>query len=618
MSKRRRWMWGLGVLGLLLAWLGIVLSDRMPRASAEEQAALATLQQAPRAADSERNGFAALWLLKYDVPAEQLQGVLAADIAAYDKLLKESGSVGSFETTAKGKFDEFPVPAGGEKALCEVWKGDCLERVADAPSATRERLAAAARPLERIRALATYDYFNYAFQPRLDSPLPSLGGVINLQLTDVAMKFFDGELDQAFATLCADTRTWRHLRAHTDMLVADMVGIAYLSNSAQLYAQMLARVPASFDAPCPESFAPLSDSEFDQCPRMHTEFRSSRNSLESAAWMVSDQAAPWMLDALVNNQHLIRRSALAIAPYCQDAQRARIARRDPTPIIAVPQCAIDGWVFDPVGCVMSRHLNLDYDLFYRRALDLDARLRLVATALSLRTAANDAASAFAARGSALDSPAHHFEHLASENKLRMRNLDSARGEYWEIPLAPPGVAAAGAGAFLAHLATLCGTAYPGKIVANEPANPDDQFAGKALVMHVRDCSPTRIAIPFHVGDDHSRTWIITRTPTGLRLEHDHRHADGSPDELTLYGGDTRGPGNANRLEFPINSSTTALFTRLDLAASLTNTWALELYPGKRFVYELARPGRLFRVEFDLTSPVPTPPPAWGSEPPPAN
>ena len=38
----------------------------------------------------------------------------------------------------------------------------------------------------------------------------------------------------------------------------------------------------------------------------------------------------------------------------------------------------------------------------------------------------------------------------------------------------------------------------------------------------------------------------------------------------------------------------------------------EIEPGKRFLYELSRPGgRLFQVEFDLTAPVPLPPAPWG-------
>ena len=173
-----------------------------------------------------------------------------------------------------------------------------------------------------------------------------------------------------------------------------------------------------------------------------------------------------------------------------------------------------------------------------------------------------------------------------------------------------------ADAFLAELARLCGQAFAGRIVANEPASPDpDPFSGRALVMHVRGCKdPAReLRIPFHVGDDRSRTWVVTRTATGLRLKHDHRHADGSPDVLTQYGGDTREPGSATRQEFPVDAESIALFEREGSQASVTNTWAMEMVPGERFAYELSRPGgRLFRVEFDLRAPVPAPPPPWGS------
>lgn len=175
--------------------------------------------------------------------------------------------------------------------------------------------------------------------------------------------------------------------------------------------------------------------------------------------------------------------------------------------------------------------------------------------------------------------------------------------------------AAPADAFLAAIAAHCGKAYAGRIVANEPrpATPD-AFEGKALVMHVRGCeAPAHgLRIPFHVGEDHSRTWVLARTAQGLRLKHDHRHADGSPDAVTQYGGDTDDAGTAWRQVFPVDADSRALFEREGLRASLQNAWAMEIEPGKRFLYELRRPGgRLFQVEFDLTAPVPLPPPPWG-------
>jgi hypothetical protein len=173
-----------------------------------------------------------------------------------------------------------------------------------------------------------------------------------------------------------------------------------------------------------------------------------------------------------------------------------------------------------------------------------------------------------------------------------------------------------ADAFLAALARHCGKAYAGRVVANVPAPATpDAFEGKELVMHVRGCDdPGRgLRIPFHVGDDHSRTWVLTRAAAGLRLKHDHRHEDGSDDAVTMYGGDTARPGTATRQEFPVDGESIAMFGREGLPASVTNTWAMEIDPGRRFLYELSRPGgRLFQVEFDLTTPVPLPPAPWGA------
>lgn len=173
--------------------------------------------------------------------------------------------------------------------------------------------------------------------------------------------------------------------------------------------------------------------------------------------------------------------------------------------------------------------------------------------------------------------------------------------------------AAPADAFLAALGTACGQAFEGRIAANEPAAPDDPFVGQRLVMHVRECTEGTLRVPFHVGDDRSRTWVLRRTATGLRLEHDHRHADGTPDVLTMYGGDTVDAGSAGQQDFPADAYSKALFAREGRAASTHNVWSLRIVPGERFTYELARPGRRFRVEFDLATPVAPPPPPWGAD-----
>ena len=165
--------------------------------------------------------------------------------------------------------------------------------------------------------------------------------------------------------------------------------------------------------------------------------------------------------------------------------------------------------------------------------------------------------------------------------------------------------------FFANLAALCGQSFEGRVVTTEAA--DSAFAGQRLVMQVRECSANEIRVPFHVGEDHSRTWVITRTGQGLRLKHDHRHEDGSEDVLTQYGGDTANAGTAERQEFPADQHSRDLFVANNIPQSVTNVWAVEVHPGQTYVYELRRPNRHFRVEFDLTRPVPAPPAPWGAE-----
>lgn len=161
-------------------------------------------------------------------------------------------------------------------------------------------------------------------------------------------------------------------------------------------------------------------------------------------------------------------------------------------------------------------------------------------------------------------------------------------------------------AFWARLQAECGKAYRGRLTEGNAS--DSAFRRAELIMHVRQCSATEIRIPFHADTNRSRTWVLTRTTHGLRLKHDHRHADGSEDRVTQYGGDTRGPGSPERQEFHADAHTAAL-----IPAAATNVWTVEVVPGERFAYGLRREGtdRRFRVEFDLRAPVAPPPPPWG-------
>jgi hypothetical protein len=160
--------------------------------------------------------------------------------------------------------------------------------------------------------------------------------------------------------------------------------------------------------------------------------------------------------------------------------------------------------------------------------------------------------------------------------------------------------------FWSELQKLLGKAYEGTVVS-APAN-DTAFTGKRLLMHVLSGDDSIINIPFFVGTDSSRTWVFTKDECGILLKHDHRHQNGTPDELTMYGGKTQNFGSAFRQIFPADQETADM-----LPGAITNVWWIDFVPGEYFVYNLRRVNtdRLFSVRFDLTKEVETPGKPWG-------
>lgn len=152
----------------------------------------------------------------------------------------------------------------------------------------------------------------------------------------------------------------------------------------------------------------------------------------------------------------------------------------------------------------------------------------------------------------------------------------------------------------------CGKAYEGKLVLPEE---DEAFGGKKLVMHVRACSENEIKIPFYVGDDKSRTWILTMNDDILTLKHDHRHEDGTEDTVNFYGGTSSNTGKAAIQFFPADVATQEM-----IPAAATNVWWITI-DEKTFTYNLKRLGtdRIFKVAMNLNKSIAEPEAPWGWE-----
>lgn len=162
--------------------------------------------------------------------------------------------------------------------------------------------------------------------------------------------------------------------------------------------------------------------------------------------------------------------------------------------------------------------------------------------------------------------------------------------------------------FWEQLEAHCGNAYEGEITAG--GKEGDGFTGEKLVMHVRSCETDVILIPFFVGENKSRTWVLKMDDDKIiSLKHDHRHEDGTEEDLTQYGGTSANVGLANLQMFPADAHTAKI-----LPAASTNIWWFTI-DETGLTYNLRRIGseRLFTVRFDLTKTIETPDAPWGTE-----
>ncbi len=163
-----------------------------------------------------------------------------------------------------------------------------------------------------------------------------------------------------------------------------------------------------------------------------------------------------------------------------------------------------------------------------------------------------------------------------------------------------------ASAFFDNIKQHCGKAYYGQVVADSSDSPD--FKAGPLAMSVMECNKKEIKIPFFVGQDKSRTWVLTLKGDKILLKHDHRHQDGAADDVTMYGGLTTNEGTANMQVFPADQETAAL-----IPYAAPNVWWITV-DDTAFTYNLRRIGtdRNFSVKFDLTKPLTEPAPVpWG-------
>lgn len=153
-------------------------------------------------------------------------------------------------------------------------------------------------------------------------------------------------------------------------------------------------------------------------------------------------------------------------------------------------------------------------------------------------------------------------------------------------------------AFVANLARFCGQSFAGRQVFL--AEGRQSWADRSMTIHFSLCEEGQINVQFHMDEDHSRTWMFMEEEGRLRFRHDHRHPDGTPEDITLYGGYSDKLGTPFTQNFPADE-----FTCEQIPTSCNATWTVSISEDlSTYSYQLKNFGELlFQADFNLVDPL---------------
>jgi hypothetical protein len=152
--------------------------------------------------------------------------------------------------------------------------------------------------------------------------------------------------------------------------------------------------------------------------------------------------------------------------------------------------------------------------------------------------------------------------------------------------------------FMEKLKSFEGQSFYGKVLF--PEKPEAPFNAETLFVIFESVSETEARMPFILGNDKSRTWMLNLTEDGLLFKHDHRHEDGTPEDITMYGGYADDKGSSFFQNFPADEETSNM-----MPETSTNVWTFKFNEEMtEFHYILERHNApRFHVVFDLTAPI---------------
>lgn len=446
-----KWLLGSAVALLALAVLAILILRALPPDPA--QVALLERLSAEPSKPEGSNAFAALWLLPYEVPADQAEALVGEDLARAQALPvvpaeiaegKDSATttpVSSFRSVAADRFPD--IPKEDLQALCQT-RSDCLARVRADPESHRAIFARHAGLAERTLAIADHDYLRDRFPNPMNGPTVSFALIFRTLPTTLALMSLDRGVEPALTESCRQLRTWRRFARDPSGLLQRMLSISMVRELAFLNAQLMAQLPSDRTAPqdCEAAWAAVEPADWDMCPPMAGEFRLNRE-MTRALYDRTVAKANWfgrlLMPRLFDEGHGELFLARTMGAACGEPLRSHMARDLPVSgLVAEADIPALECSAALLSCSLAQIAAPAYIDYFNRSLDHAARLRLLAAAAWLR-ARTDPAAPLAQRLAALPDalrgpPERKLEPGEDGRSLRIALYGNGPAQTWSIPL----------------------------------------------------------------------------------------------------------------------------------------------------------------------------------------
>ncbi len=417
------------VLLLALGVMAVWGAARLWPAPQAERDALRWLQV--REAGGGHDGFAQLWLLRFDGPDERArQQRLADDVQRWSAGVPVVAPDAADATA----YREVKVSA----RRCGERGEGCLAQVRADPRAVAAAHAGHAALHARIAALAAAEDFSSPFAPTADNPFPPMPALAALPdpLGAWALAHVQGDSMQAIVGLCSGIASGRALMARGDNLAIGMLGSMLVELNARVLADVLGELPAELAMPaaCDAALPLLTAQEVSLCRPMQGEF-----ALATGVMAQSAASNPWAWLVLDT-----QRTRLRMAPnYAHACDPANAAFRVDDISIPMPAQA-DGGVAclaNRLGCALADISAPAMAAHADRGQDAAAMLRLLAVQRWLRQQPVSAAQALehlpaglAAQGRPV-TLAEDGRHLQVPRRHRV-SVDEA-GQWLRVPVQAP-------------------------------------------------------------------------------------------------------------------------------------------------------------------------------------